>query len=48
MNLFQKTDKKKTIKMLITTIAKYYGINTYVSPFISVFTVLWGLLQSYS
>lgn len=33
--------------MLITTAAKYYGINTYVSPFTSIFTVLWGLLQSY-
>jgi len=47
MNLFHKTDKKKAVKMLITAPAKYYGRNTYVSPFTSIFTVFWGLLQSY-
>lgn len=47
MNFFHRTDKKKAIKMIITTTAKYYGINTYVSPFTSIFTVLWDLLQSH-
>lgn len=47
MNFFHRTGKKNAIKMLITTTAKYYGINTYVSPFTSIFTVLWDLLQSH-